>query len=176
MLAIVATAGAANANSYVTFSEAQAYLEARLHAEAWDTSEQKQMQALIGATQELDPMAWLGYRATSAQALSWPRTGVVNPDAPSWTEYGSSEIPARVKRMTYELALEMLRASDDVTVPDPNQNVIRFREKTDVIEEETEYAEPTQKAQGLARYPRILTLGAPLMEAGSFSGQARLVR
>jgi hypothetical protein len=81
---IVATPGAANANSYVTLAEAQAIVDgfvedADVAAWAAATSDQKN-RALFTATQRLDRERYLGARATDTQSLQWPRTGVRKPD------------------------------------------------------------------------------------------------
>lgn len=81
---IVATAGAANANSYVTLAEAQTIIDgfvedADITAWAAATTDQKN-RALFTATQRLDRERFLGARATDTQALQWPRTGVRKPD------------------------------------------------------------------------------------------------
>ena len=83
-IAIVATIGAADANSYLTLAEAQAIIDgfvqdADVTAWASATTDQKN-RALFSATQRLDRERFLGARATDTQALQWPRTGVRKPD------------------------------------------------------------------------------------------------
>jgi hypothetical protein len=83
-IAIVATIGAADANSYLTLAEAQAIIDgfvqdADVTAWASATTDQKN-RALFTATQRLDRERFLGARATDTQALQWPRTGVRKPD------------------------------------------------------------------------------------------------
>ena len=81
---IVATPGAADANSYLTLAAAQLILDgfvqdADVAAWASATTDQKN-RALFTATQRLDRERYLGARATDTQALQWPRTGVRKPD------------------------------------------------------------------------------------------------
>jgi hypothetical protein len=83
-IAIVATPGAADANSYLTLAAAQAIIDgfvqdADVTAWATATTDQKN-RALFSATQRLDRERFLGARATDTQALQWPRTGVRKPD------------------------------------------------------------------------------------------------
>jgi len=83
-ITIVATAGAANANSYLTLTDAQALVDGLLEDDdvvAWAsaTTDQKN-RALYTATQRIDRERFLGARATDTQALQWPRTGVRRPD------------------------------------------------------------------------------------------------
>jgi hypothetical protein len=164
---IVATVGAANANSFVTDAEMTAYCEARLNASVW-TGADAQLPALVEATRDLSLLAWKGYRATAVQALAWPRTEVVNPDIPNSvldpTEqyYDDDVVPQRVKDATCELALQYLLAgTSDIAVADPNAGVIRKR--VDVLE--TEFARPVDRPQGLTRFPRVLQFIGPLLNA-----------
>lgn len=171
-LAIVATVGAATANSFVTVAEADTYLEARLNSAAW-TGVDPKMQALIEATRELCALGgWLGYRVDTTQALAFPRADLENPDDPTpGTYYATTIIPQRVKDATCELALEFLRAgTTDVAAAPATTGVT---EKTvDVLT--TRYADPSQQLQGLMRFPRIWALIAPLLGVGA--SQVRLVR
>ena len=81
---IDATAGGADANSYITLSDAQDIIDGMVEdadVTAWGsaTDDQKN-RALYTATQRLDRERFLGARATDTQALQWPRTGVRKPD------------------------------------------------------------------------------------------------
>lgn len=167
-LVLVPDVGSASANSFVSLAEAEAYIEGRMNAGAWDSS----IESLVEATRDVSVVAYLGYRADDTQALSWPRRLARNPDASvPGTLFDSDVIPTRVKEATIELALEYLRAGTvDVASLPSTANVIR--RKVDVLE--TEYSHPSQRPKGLARYPRVLALLGPLMAAGS--GQPRLVR
>jgi hypothetical protein len=83
-IAIDATVGGANANSYLTLAAAQAIIDgfvqdADVTAWASATTDQKN-RALFTATQRLDRERFRGARATDTQALQWPRTGVRKPD------------------------------------------------------------------------------------------------
>ena len=83
-ITIVATAGAANANSYLTLSDAQDLIDGLMEDDdvvAWGTATTDQKNsALYSATQRIDRERFLGARATDTQALQWPRTGVRKPD------------------------------------------------------------------------------------------------
>lgn len=138
-------------------------MDARLNASAWtdETDDDQKARALIEATRDLEALSWVGTKASSTQALQWPRSWAPNPDASfGGTYYSDSEIPQRVKNATMELALEYLRAgSTDVAAIDSNQNVI---EKTvDVLT--TRYSEPYSRAQGINRYPRVIGMLRPLL-------------
>jgi len=81
---IDATAGGANANSYLTLAAAQAIIDGMVldaDVTAWGTATtDNKNRALVSATQRLDRERFLGARATDTQALQWPRTGVRKPD------------------------------------------------------------------------------------------------
>lgn len=158
-LTIDATVGGASANSFVTLAEANAYMAARLNTDAWTDADDAGV-ALAEATRELGLCRWLGLRVDDTQALAWPRQLVLDPDSPSRIWYAETVIPQRVKDATCELALEFLRAgTTDIAGRDTSRDVVRKR--VDVLE--TEYAPAAQRAAGLARYPRIMGLIAPLL-------------
>ena len=81
---IIATPGAANANSYVTEAEAVDYIAqmvSNADVQHWNSgNDDSRHRALASATQRLDRERFLGARATDTQALQWPRTGVRKPD------------------------------------------------------------------------------------------------
>ena len=83
-ITIVATPGAADANSYLTLNEAQALIDGMVENAdvlTWGTaSTDAKNRALSAATQRLDRERFLGARATDTQSLQWPRTGVRRPD------------------------------------------------------------------------------------------------
>lgn len=79
-----ATIGAADANSYLTLSDAQAIIDGMVEGDdvaAWAsaTTDQKN-RALVSAAMRIDRERFLGARATDTQAMQWPRTGVRKPD------------------------------------------------------------------------------------------------
>lgn len=173
-ISIVATAGGASANSFVTVAEADAYLEARRNASDWndENDDDEKMSALIEATRELSAIRWQGNRVTSTQALSWPRDSATNPDGTCSGEYYDTDvIPQRIKDATYELALEFLKAGTSDLAAAGDTDGITLKTVGPLT---TEYAAPSQRAQGLARFPRVMKLIGPLLETSS--GQVRLTR
>lgn len=171
---IVATVGSATANSFVTSAEATTYHEGRLNSSAWSAAvADDQNRALVEATRELNLLAYSSLKTNSTQALQWPRWFAPNrdPSADSQWYYDSTIVPQRVKDATCELALEFLKAgSTDIAALDSTINVI---EKTvDVLT--TRYAEPEKRRQGLARFPRVWSLIAPLLD-GAF-GSTPIIR
>ena len=87
---IEATAGGATANSYVTVAEAGTYFAGRLGAEPWIAADAATREsALRMATRALERLRWPGARQHTAQALSWPRSGV------AWVADGTVPQPVR---------------------------------------------------------------------------------
>jgi hypothetical protein len=168
---VVATVGSASANSFVTVTEADTYLESRLNSDLWTGTEPKK-KAVIEATRDISAMSFQGNRTDATQALSWPRANAPDPDGTSDYDYfDDDEIPQRVKDATCELALEYLRAGTvDVASQDSKQNVI---EKT-IGPISTRYSDPSQRATGLSRYPRVMGKLSALLGIGS--NQVRLTR
>lgn len=121
-LVLVATPGAANANSYLTVVEANAYFESRLPLSPteWDDVDSKDI-LLVMATRVLDKIltpykslitlngqnyyrvrpAWTGIAATAVQRLCWPRTGMFDQNN---NVIASNVIPQDLKDATAELA------------------------------------------------------------------------
>lgn len=106
----------ANANSYVTVADANAYF-ALTNNTVWDALDPSDQKGpfLIQAVrfmQQRYRKRWAGYRTSSTQLLDWPRASVSKPDVgigyaayPSY--YGIHEIPQEVKDAQCELALRM---------------------------------------------------------------------
>jgi len=121
-MALIATIGATDANSYVLQSEANVYFLDRAHASDWEDFEEKD-QILITSSQMLDwYINWKGYRASTTQNMLWPRTDVIRKDG---TEIDDGVIPNEVKVAVYELALSSLE--EDRTIDDPLSGIDQLR-------------------------------------------------
>ena len=110
-----ATVEGASSNSYLTVVEGNTYHDAHLYNTAWtgSTTSQKTV-SLIWATRLLDEwIVWKGAKKTDAQALDWPREGVVNPDGNYTIE--NNLIPDFVKDATAEFARLLLASDRTVT-------------------------------------------------------------
>jgi hypothetical protein len=174
---IDSVAGSATGNSFASTDEGDTYCDARLNSSAWTgASEDNKARALIEATREINQVNYRGDRTTFTQVLAWPRNYAINPDLPqiigvkdiSQLYYANTVVPDRIKNATIELALEFLRAgTTDIAALDSKINI--KRKKVDVLE--TEFVEPDIRPQGLARFPRVMTYIAPLVDdAGSGPG------
>lgn len=132
-LTLVATPGAANANSYLTLIEAEAYFESRSSVAAWEAADNKEA-LLVMATRVIDMYfagqrvrvddkppyyrvgpAWTGAPADAVQALAWPRTGMLNRNGFAIL---STAIPQELKDAVAELAGAL--ATRDLTADNKN--------------------------------------------------------
>jgi len=97
--------GLDDAVSYVAADDATDYFAAR-GIEAWaEEGEASQEAALVRATAALDSWLrgrWLGKKATQAQSLAWPRTGVTDEEG---YEIADDVVPVQVVQATCEIAL-----------------------------------------------------------------------
>lgn len=97
--------GVSNANSYASGDMADSYFEDRGNA-AWTAgSDDDKESALVRATQYLDGRyrgKWKGTKASSAQALAWPRANATDEDD---LDIASNVIPQVIIRATCEAAL-----------------------------------------------------------------------
>lgn len=113
-MALNATVGASDANSYVTKAEADLYFQDRLHSEDWEDTENPDS-ALVTASRMLDwYVRWKGWRSSSTQSMLWPRTEVLRRDG---TSVDADIIPSEVKIAAFELAYSSLDESR--TAEDP---------------------------------------------------------
>lgn len=160
-ISIVATAGSATANSFITLAEAETYMLGRGNKALWTaaTDANKNI-ALAEAAQELDLRNYVGRRTDTTQALDWPRQSAVDPDNPSGQFFETTEIPTRLKNAQAELSFQFIKAgTTDVAALDSATNI--KRKKVDVLE--TEYFASTSTPTGLARYPRVMNYIRPLL-------------
>lgn len=177
-ITIVATVGDANANSYASEAEFIAWAAARLNVPA-DTTvggesiSEDEEKALIEAQREMQTLPWKGQRVSATQALAWPRSLVPDPDSPIGALFSVGVVPSRVKEAQIELALEFLKAgSTDLAVVDASLQVTS--ETFGPVS--FEYADPSDRAQGFARFPRFSSRVSPLLLDTVGSGQVRVVR
>ncbi|HWS73670.1 MAG TPA: DnaT-like ssDNA-binding protein [Quisquiliibacterium sp.] len=156
-MTIIVETGAAltDAESYITVADADTYHAARGNTAWASLSTGSKEAALRKATDYMTGAyqgRWKGERATSAQALDWPRTGAVA----NGYEVASDAVPAAVARACAELAL---RASAADLSPDLERGV--RRERVDVIE--TEYDTTSPQA---TRYRAVDQLLAAYLTGG----------
>lgn len=169
-MALITEDGAAKADaeSYISVADASTYHSNRGNL-TWATmSNQEMEEALRRATDYIEQVyrsRWLGYRKTTTQALSWPRSQVPFPDGGVYAYYADDAVPVELKNACAEMAW---KAAAGELAPDIEQRV--KREKVDVLE--VEYADHGPQ---YTQYRAIDNLLAPLLQSvgGVFRGVVR---
>lgn len=111
-MAIDATVGGAESNSFVSEADADAYFDARFGSDAWeDASSDDQEKALKQATRHLGRVRFVGVRATATQALAFPRAYPYNDDPDRQST--APAIPQSIKDACCEEALSLLQSAAD---------------------------------------------------------------
>ena len=163
-LTLIATAGASDANTFASAARMTAYCEGRLNATLW-TAAAAQWPALVEATRDLTNLGYVGEKADALQSLAWPRYNAPDPDPSRLNPVvylSELTVPERIVDATCELALEYLKAgTTDLARASATEGI--KRRKIDVIE--TEYQVGTAPTRGVARFPRVMALIAPLLGA-----------
>ena len=104
---IIATAGSATANSYITLADAETYFESRIGITDWTAAITATKNIiLVNATRLLDQsFSWDGDKATTTQALRFPRDYSYNCDGEL---QDNDTIPREITNATCEMALFLL--------------------------------------------------------------------
>jgi hypothetical protein len=131
LLVLETGAGLVNSNSYVDLAYADEYFIGHpFHADAWAeiTDEDRREALLISASSFLDAyFDWQGYRATTTQAMDWPRTMVYDADGLLLPYYS---VPEQIRKATCEQAY--ILSKGDPAAPLPGVGITNLR--IDVIE------------------------------------------
>lgn len=155
-ITIDATVGGASSNSFITLARANELIHARPNHDAWDsiTDDEEKNAALVWATRILDAYKWLGYIASSDQALSFPRTGLYDNHG---REFAGDAIPEWLEVATAELAFSV--ATDDRLTDNSIDGVSRVKIGSFEVQSATDIS---------ARVPsRVRTLFAPYLYASA---------
>jgi hypothetical protein len=121
-----ATPGGANANSFATLAQANAYIASRLYSDDWtDADEDTQERALITATQLIvAAVEWQGWPTSTTQALPLPRTGL---RARTGAALPSTSIPLALAYATAEYARQLITAGAMPTAPSDTAGLKRLK-------------------------------------------------
>lgn len=164
--------GVEDANSYADVEDGDVYHEGHLYATAWTgaTADQKAA-ALVMATRLIDAQFQFGgSRATSEQALQWPRVGCQDPDAGGLNggKVDGGTVPQGVIDATCETARALL--IEDRTA-NPLGEGLKFTGMGDL-------QQTFDKADRRPVIPRVAQamLGKFGVDLGGQSGSVRLVR
>ena len=109
---IDATIKGANANSYVTLTEANSYFETVPDSSTWtDKTDDQKNRSLISATRWIDGFVFYGDRCDSGQALKFPRNNYKIDNV----ELTCTTIPNNIKYAQFELARALANETDAMT-------------------------------------------------------------
>jgi hypothetical protein len=136
---LVVTAGAANANAYVTRAFADQYHEDQPGSTWADLSADQRDAAILRATMLMDSeWIWYGYPTDTVQALQWPRSDMLKPNGREYVD--SHTIPIELQRATAEYAAELLVEQSDIeamgiTSLKAGPVALTFKESLSIVEE-----------------------------------------
>lgn len=179
---IVATAGASNANSYLTVAGADSIANGMIGTLGWSsaTSDDK-ARALITATNGLETLGWTGTRTSATQALSWPRTEASCGDK----TIASDDVPREIELATFDLANALLgdptllRSSPSngaLVAGVPNRDLKRLKLDVMEIEWNTNVGNSTTEAvTPLTVLPHLATILGCLTTSGTRGGLGGVV-
>lgn len=187
-MSLNSTPGDANADSYISLADADAYFTARGES-TWTGTDAKKENALRRGTTYLDNQyrtRWLGLTVTIQQSLSWPRCDGMRGYYRGYTQLlldingfqiPQTVVPIQVQRAAAEAALLYLQG----VVLEPRligQNLAGIKsitKKVDVLQTTTEYGEIEAT---IDRYLVIegLLRGLVLSTPGSPTGTVQLLR
>lgn len=110
--------GKADANSYATAADSDAYHEGHLYASAWTGATAGKKDAALVMASRLIDSEWQfnGVKASATQALQWPRSDCPDPDADG-EAVADDVVPRPVLSATCELARELLIQDRTAAVP-----------------------------------------------------------
>lgn len=126
-MSIVVTAGAANANSFATLNEFDAYAETRLPSVAAvlaATDDAKEAALIVSCRSLGANLAWTGAAVDAVQALTWPRLGMLTRNGFAIPTSGATSLQPPLKDAQCELAYQLLAGANLVADNDAlNKNV-----------------------------------------------------
>jgi hypothetical protein len=171
---INATVKDANANSYVTLTEANTYFETVPDSSTWTnkTDDQKN-RALISATRWIDSFVYYGDRCDDGQALKFPR----NNYQVDGVELACSTIPINIKYAQYELARALANDSEAMTGNVGTDGNIEEVKLGDIQVKYNIQSQGTGSVNNvLDKYPWLQSYLGAYMLGGAGSFQMRVVR
>ena len=159
-MALDVTIGGVSSDSYNTVTEFQAYVADYLGADLSAKAPGELEPPLRRAVQLMHMWySWLGLKASAAQALDFPRSGIPGEN--------SRTIPVNVKRGQLEIAHQIVLGVDFTPVL-ASGAIKKTKVKAGPVETDTEY-------QGASLVPRIAILSG-LLSAYTSSGRFGAVR
>ena len=120
--------GKVDANSYASVAEGDTFFEGHGYTDLWTAATpERKATMLVMATTVIDAkMQFYGYKATSAQALQWPRENCPDPDGmpvanlPAY--FASDQVPKGIVNATCVMAQELMKV--DRTDAPPGEGIL----------------------------------------------------
>ena len=171
---IDATIKGANANSYVTLAEADAYFETVPSSTQWDNKQDdKKNRALIAATRWIDSFVYYGDRCDDGQALKFPR----NNYQVDGVELSCDLIPQNIKYAQFELARALANDTEAMTGNVGTDGNIEEVKLGDIQVKYNIQSQGTGSVNNvLDKYPWLQSYLGAYMLGGAGSFQMRVVR
>jgi len=171
---IDATISGANANSYVTLAEANAYFETVPSSTQWDNKQDdKKNRALIAATRWIDSFIFYGDRCDQGQALKFPRNNYQVDDV----ELSCTTIPNNIKYAQYELARALANEPDAMTGNTGTDGNIEEVKLGDIQVKYNTTSQGTGTVNNIMdKYPWLQSYLGAYMLGGAGAFQMRVVR
>jgi len=171
---IDATIKGANANSYVTLAEADAYFETVPSSTQWDNKQDdKKNRALISATRWIDSFVYYGDRCDDGQALKFPR----NNYQVDGVELSCDLIPQNIKYAQFELARALANDTEAMTGNVGTDGNIEEVKLGDIQVKYNIQSQGTGSVNNvLDKYPWLQSYLGAYMLGGAGSFQMRVVR
>lgn len=133
-------------NSYITVANANTYFASSLSNDDWSAlDDDTKERALITATRMIDRQIWSGAKTSDAQALQWPRTGVIDSYG---NDVSSGSVPQAIIDATCELALAIYQDPTIQTTKSTSTNTKRVKAGS----AEVEFFRP----QKIGRFPTLV--------------------
>jgi hypothetical protein len=165
--------GLANANSYASVADADAYHELRGNSVWTEAADSDKEIALVRATDYIDLSSFKGEAEEPGQALQFPRHDLYNRNG----EQVGGTVPVEIERACYEYALSSFTASGDLQelTPTPDQSEPRAltleRNKVGTLETEQRFDSSAgiRVKKSYPRADRILSTSGYLLNGGAGS-------
>ena len=108
-VSLTATAKSATANTYLSLTDANSYLDGTPNDDTWDAaSDDQKNRALKSSTDRLEQVEWVSTVTDTDQRLAWPRLGITDRDG---REFSDDAIPRPIEEATAELARRIIDGS-----------------------------------------------------------------
>lgn len=170
-MAINATLGDPDQNSYVTDDEADLYFEDRAFSSKWEAlTYEKKEPLLILCSRTIDwYVTWKGFKKSATQPMEWPRTDVILRDG---STVADDYLPVAVKIAVFEQVISSI--DKDPTLVDPLMGLEEIKVATLALRAKPDQSGSRTKSKSVVP-EKVLKILKDLRSSSSF-GVVRLMR